>query len=208
MEEQEVAMYKRQVRLQKIVCLFALIAGVAVFAYALGFATDLYDAFYEAVSMKTFKSKIPGGELLYLIQPFNSQLLVAGLGLILLAAFLFITSTHSRRRYYIGNYVATGLYTVAAVGVPIWAHMWIEAYKAYFLTNVDFAAFKEYAERKKSLYTESTFWFDAHYVVFAVLILAAVLLVANAIWKVSLMKQEAKLLANGETAKKDIAAAA
>lgn len=201
-------MYKRQVSLQKIVCLFALIAGVAVFAYALGFATDLYDAFYEAVSMKTFKSKIPGGELLYLIQPFNSQLLVAGLGMILLAALLFITSTHSRRRYYIGNYISTGLYAVAAVAVTVWSHGWIEAYKAYFLTHVDFAAFKEYAERKKSLYTESTFWFDAHYVVFAVLILAAVLLVANAIWKVSLMKQEAKLLQNGEAAKKDITAAA
>lgn len=201
-------MYKRQVSLQKIVCLFALIAGVAVFAYALGFATDLYDAFYEAVSMKTFKSKIPGGELLYLIQPFNGQLLVAGLGMILLAALLFITSTHSRRRYYIGNYISTGLYAVASVAVTVWSHMWIEAYKAYFLTHVDFAAFKEYAERKKSLYTESTFWFDAHYVVFAVLILAAVLLVANAIWKVSLMKQEAKLLQNGEAAKKDITAAA
>lgn len=204
MEEQEVAMYKRQVKLQKLVCLFALIAGVAVFAYALGFATDLYDAFYEAVSMKTFKSKVPGGELLYLIQPFNSQLLMAGVGLILLAVLLFITSTHTRRRYYIGNYVSTGLYAVAAVAVPVWAHMWIEAYKAYFLTNVDFAAFKEYAEKRNSLYTESTFWFDAHYVVFAVLILAAVLLVANAIWKVSLMKQEAKLLQNGEDTKKDV----
>lgn len=205
MEEQEVTMYKRQVKLQKLICLFALIAGVAVFAYALGFATDLYDAFYEAVSAKTLKSRIPGGELLYLIQPFNSQLLMVGVGMILLAVLLFITSTQSRRRYYIGNYVSTGLYAVAAVAATVWAHMWIEAYKAYFLTHVDFAVFKEYAEKRNSLYTESTFWFDAHYVVFAVLILAAVLLVANAIWKVSLMKQEAKLLQNGEDTKKDVA---
>lgn len=201
-------MYKRQVRLQKFLCLFALIAGVAVFAYALGFATDLYDAFYEAVNMKTFKSKIPGGELLYLIQPFNSKLLIAGLAMILLGVFLFITSTHTRRRYYIGNYVASGLYAIAAVAISIWGHMWIEAYKAYFLANVDFAVFKEYAERKKSLYTESTFWFDAHYVVFALVILAAVLLVANAIWKISLMRQEAKLLQNGAPTEKDIATAA
>lgn len=201
-------MYKRQVRLQKVLCLFALIAGVAVFAYALGFATDLYDAFYEAVSMKTFKSKIPGGELLYLIQPFNSQLLIGGLSMILLGILLFITNTHIRRRYYIGNYVASGLYAVAAVAISIWGHMWIEAYKVYFLTNVDFQVFKEYAERKKSLYTESTFWFDAHYVVFALVILAAVLLVANAIWKASLMRQEAKLLQNGVATEKDIATAA
>ena len=49
-------------------------------------------------------------------------------------------------------------------------------------------------------YTESTFWFDAHYVVFGVLVLIGVLLVLNACWKVSLMKEEAKIVEEGRRA--------
>ena len=46
-----------------------------------------------------------------------------------------------------------------------------------------------------------TFWFDAHYGVFAVLLIVTVLLVGNALWKRSLMKQERALIAQGEEAK-------
>lgn len=199
-------MYKKQVGLQKILCLFALIAGVVVFAYALGFATDLYDAFFLAENMNA----VAGAEIFYLVQDFNTQLMVAGLGLILLGVLLFITNTHARRRYYISNYIATGAYVVAAVAASVWGHMWIEAYKAYYLTVVDFTALDQWADMMKTLKMtpESTFWFDAHYAAFAVALLAAALLVVNVIWKVSLMKQEAKLLAEGETSQKDIAAAA
>ena len=45
-----------------------------------------------------------------------------------------------------------------------------------------------------TLYTESTFWFDLHYFVFALLIIVAALLVANAVWKTKLMKEEQQLL--------------
>ena len=46
----------------------------------------------------------------------------------------------------------------------------------------------------KTLYTESTFWFDVHYVLFGILILTAAGMVGNLFWKVSLMKQEDALL--------------
>ena len=48
-----------------------------------------------------------------------------------------------------------------------------------------------------TLYTESTFWFDVHYLVFGLMLLVSALLVANAIWKVNLMKDEAKLVEEG-----------
>ena len=60
---------------------------------------------------------------------------------------------------------------------------------------MDFAALKEHSTIFKSAYTESTFWFDVHYLIFALVILVAVLLIANVCWKISLMKQEAALLA-------------
>ncbi len=51
-----------------------------------------------------------------------------------------------------------------------------------------------------SVYTESTFWFDVHYFVFGILLLAAVLLILNTIWKISLMKRERNALAAGKAA--------
>ena len=124
----------------------------------------------------------------------------AGVGLILLSCLLFLTNTHSRRKYYVGNYVSIALQTVANVAVAIWAHNQIVMYRAQFL-QIDFEALAKHAKRWKTLYTESTFWFDAHYAVFAVLLVVTVLLVANGIWKYSLMKQERALIKAGEEAR-------
>lgn len=178
----------------------ALIASALVFVYSLGMVTDIYDSLYTA------KGYVTGAEIFDAIQPFNNQLMLAGLGLIILSVGLFITNTHVRRRYYIGNYVATAIWSVAAVAVAAWGHIQVEAFKHQFLTTVDFAELKDYAERFKTLYTESTFWFDAHYVVLGVLLLTAIILVANVVWKIKLMKQEADLLA-GSAAKTQSSAA-
>ena len=50
-------------------------------------------------------------------------------------------------------------------------------------------------------YTESTFWFDIHYLIFGISICSAILLVANAVWKMQLMKEEKALLSTGREAK-------
>ena len=137
---------------------------------------------------------VAGARIFYDIQPFNKALMWAGIGLLLLSFGLYITNTHVRRRYYIGNYCATALWSVAAVVVSVWAHGQVEYFKSVFLTTVDFPALAEYAEMYNSHYTESTFWFDLHYAVLGLLLLAVVILVANVFWKISLMKQEAALL--------------
>ena len=119
--------------------------------------------------------------------------------LILLGCLLFVTNTHSRRKYYIGNYVSIGLFAAASVYITIFGHSYIEIFKAQFL-QVDFAALKEHAEMWGTLYTESTFWFDIHYAVFGLMLLVSVLLIANAVWKVLLMKEESKLIEEGRRA--------
>lgn len=194
-------MYKKQVKLQKPFCLLALIASVLVFAYSLGLATDLYDSMYTA------RGAVTGAEIFDDIQPFNHQLLLAGLGLIILSLGLFLTSTHVRRRYYIGNYLAVALWSVAAIAVTAWSHVQVEAFKHQFLTQVNFAELKAHTEAFKTLYTESTFWFDVHYLVMAVVLLTVAILVGNIFWKLSLMKQEAALLAGPGAAQTDGAAA-
>jgi len=203
-------MYKKQMSLQKIFCYLVIIMSAAIFVYSLGIMTDLYDTLYSTMNVKTDltglpdqivytirDTDVPGAEIYYNMQAFNQNFLFVSIVLLLLSVLLLVTNTHTRRRYYIGNYVASGLYAVAAVGVSVWAHGQIETYKAEFL-KLDFSALKEYSELFNSAYTESTFWFDAHYLLFALLLLAAGLLLANAVWKTNLMKQEAALLNKGK----------
>lgn len=188
-------MYKKQMSAQKILCFLALGVSAAIFVYSLGIITDLYDSLYMTMRNPNdlTQTSVPGSIVYYTMQGFNQNLLMAGIGLILLAVLLFLTQTHARRRYYVGNYVSTGLWSAAAVGISVWGHIQIEYYKAQFL-QIDFKALREHADMWKTLYTESTFWFDLHYFLFGLLLLTAAALVANAVWKVQLMKGEEALL--------------
>ena len=194
-------MYKKQMIAQKVLCLLAVIVSVVVFLYALGIMTDRYDSLYSTMRNPNdlTQTSVPGSIVYYNMQEFNRVFLVYSIGLILLAVLLFVTNTHTRRRYYIGNYFATGVYVAAGVALSVFAHSYIEIFKGQFL-QLDFAALKEHAELWGTLYTESTFWFDAHYGVFGLVILVCVLLAANALWKASLMRQEAKLVEEGRRA--------
>lgn len=193
-----VIMYKKQLTVQRILCLAAIIVSAIVFIYALGIMTDLYDALYDTMRNPSdvFQTDVSGSIVYYNMQEFNKVFLNYSIVLLVLGALLFITNTHSRRRYYIGNYCAIGLFAAASVYLAVFAHSYIEIFKGQFL-QIDFAALKEHADMWGTLYTESTFWFDVHYFVFALLLIVAVLLVVNAVWKFRLMKEEEQLLEEG-----------
>ena len=167
-------MYKKQMTLQRYLCLAALIISAVVFIYSLGIMTDLYDSLYG--TYRRGKTTISGAEVYMDMQGFNKLFLRGSIGLILLSVLLFVTSTHSRRRYYVGNYAAVGLFSAASIAFTVWAHGQIEAFKAQFLT-IDFAKLLTHATSRKTLYTESTFWFDIHYLVFGLLLVGVVLLI-------------------------------
>ena len=194
-------MYKKQMKCQKAVCLLCMISSVIVFLYALGIMTDLYDSLYSTMMNPAdlTQTTVPGSIVYYNMQEFNSVFLKYSIGLILLACLLYITNTHIRRKYYIGNYIAAALFVIANVNIAIWAHQYIEIFKAQFL-NVDFEALKKHAELWKTTYTESTFWFDIHAAVFAIALIASAALIGVVFWKVSLMKEEQKLIEAGRKA--------
>ena len=192
-------MYKKQMTLQRIICILMLVASAVVFLYSLGLMTDLYDMLYTMIPYPDDPEsvKVAGAMIYYDMQDFNKTLLRVSIGLILLSCVLFITNTHSRRKYYVGNYAAVGLNAVAHVAAAVWANGQIAAYKTQYLTTVDF----EMLERRLSragTYTDSTFWFDARWGVFALSLLVAALLILNAIWKMKLMKEEKKLIEAGK----------
>ena len=191
-------MYKKQMTAQKFLCMAAIIVSAIFFLYTLGIMTDLYDSLYDTMRNPNdlTQTDVPGSIIYYAMQAFNRTLLILSIVQILLGVLLYLTNTHCRSRYYIGNYVATGLFAAGAIYNSVYAHINIETAKAMFL-QVDFAALKEHAEMWGTLYTESTFWFDIHYLVFGLLLLVSILLAANVFWKVNLMKDEAKLVEEG-----------
>ena len=200
-------MYKKQLKIQKIVCLFALVVAVILFLYTLGIMTDLYDSLYSTLRIrvvedaesatgytKTASERSVAGALVYFnMQEFNKAFVNYSLVYIVLAALLFVTNTSTRRKYYISNYISIGLVAAASLYIPIYTHPYIEIFKAQWL-NVDFAALKEYSQTYGTLYTESTLWFDLHYFVFALMVLVAVAMVAMCVWKIILMREERKLI--------------
>ena len=190
-------MYKKQMVFQKLVCFLAVIVAALTFAYSLGLVTDLYDGLYWT------NNKVDGAEIFYNIQDFNKQLTYVGIALLLLSALLFLTQTHARRKYYIGNYCATGLFAAGAVATAGWS--WVNllgpsGFKYQFLNNLDFEAYLKRATKYKQTYIDSTFWFDIQLVLGILLIITAVLLVVNLCMKITVMRRESALIAEGASA--------
>lgn len=193
-------MYKKQLQFQKIICLLCVIAAAVTFVYSLGIITDIYDGLYLATDPKkpTVDGRVAGSTIYYQMQPFNSQFVNISLCLILLAALLFVMNTHIRRKYYIGNYISIGLYSVSTIAAVIWSHIKITAFKIQYLTTVDFEALKELCDMKNKPFIKSTLMLDLHYVVAALAVISVIGLVGNMIWKIVMMRAEQKLIIAGK----------
>lgn len=195
-------MYKKQLRFQKIICLLCLIAAAVTFVYSLGILTDIYDGLYLATDPKkpTDDGRVAGSTIYYQMQTFNSQFVNFSLVLILLGALLFVMNTHIRRKYYIGNYISIGLYSVASVACVVWSHLQITAFRFQYLNTVDFEALKELCEMKNKPFIKSTFMLDLHYAVAALVLVCVAGLVYNMVWKIRMMREEDALIKAGEEA--------
>lgn len=188
-------MYKKQLTFQRIVCFAALVVGALFFVYSLGILTDLFDMLYNQIPNPNNldSEKVKGARIYYSMQPFNRTLLRASIGMIVLSCLLFLTNTHSRRKYYVGNAVATAINAAAEAAMAIWCHIQVNAFKVEYLSTVDFENLQKRLSRYGT-FTDSTFWFDIHYLVCILAVCAAVLLIVNFVWKKKLMRGEQELL--------------
>ncbi len=184
---------KAQMKFQKIVCLVCLIASALTFIYGLGICTDLQSFLYY-VAKENGKPKVEGANIYYDIQPFNREFVNGAIVSILISVTLFITMTNSRRKYYVSNYVSGLAVVVYNIYLYIKSIPTCMAFRAQYVDGVDWEQAVYYADLYSLTYTDSTFWFDAIYIAFAVMMVALALLVANFIWKILLIKHENKLL--------------
>ncbi len=195
-------MYKKQLKIQKFICLLCVIAAALTFVYALGMITDIQEALRSTMRnpLKPTQTKVEGSWIYYDMQPFNKQFVDLALVPILLACLLYITNTHSRRKYYVTNFLAVGAYSAATIGICLWAHKQIEAFAVQYMTTINFEQLEEYAAFMGTPYLDNTNMLDLHRWVFAIAAFSVVVLVANTVWKVILMHSEKKLLEAEEVA--------
>lgn len=200
-------MYKKQMTFQRIVCLALLAACALVFIYSLGLMTDMHNGIYLTYRNGPRKGDtFAGTEIYEQMQPFNKSLTVVSIVLILVSLLNFIMGTSSRRKYYIGNYVSVALSTICNVAATVWSMSELMKYRNDYLTKINWPKFdpatgewsnarlKEMIENKGGVCSDSTFWFDAGYVVFGLLMLFTVLLIVNMILKIMVMNSEKRLI--------------
>lgn len=190
-------MYKKQMLVQRIICYVVLAAAALVFIYSLGLVTDLHFNNFAYYAEDPNYPKFEGAQIYNEIQPFNSQLTAAGIVLILSSVLLFAFGTHSRRRYYIGNYITVALNAVLSVGVAIFGIVNVIKYREMYF-QIDFEAFEMWQGILNKPNTLSTFWFDIGFYVFGFVILATLLSLCSLAFKVYVMRGEKKLLAGSE----------
>ena len=193
-------MYKKQLKIQKLICLLCIIAAAVTFVYSLGMITDIQEALRGTMRnpMKPTQTKVEGSWIYYDMQPFNKQFVNSAIVPILLACLLYITNTHSRRKYYFTNYLAVGAYSAYTIYLGLWAHGEIQKFAVQYMTTINFEELKEYAEFMGTPYLDNTNMLDLHRVVLVCAIASVVALVGSMIWKIILMRSEKKLLAAGE----------
>lgn len=211
---------KAQMKFQKWMCLIMIIVGALGLLYSFFYLSGSMAQLGQAINPNTPRSSTfvaregYNDALLFdQIQPFNTIMMYCGIAMVLLAVLLYITACNKRRNYYVSNYVATGLCAGGNIGMSLFLMIMNASWRGKFM-NVDFESWAEYNEGVRIatggsdtieiFYGDSPAWFDVGFAVYAIIIVASLILILNLVWKIMLMKGEKRLLkssmvAGGET---------
>ena len=182
-------MFKPQMKFQKILFIALLILSGATFIYSLGIMTDMY-GLYQTQAL----GGVPGSQIFYDMQGYNHNMVLISIALVLVSCLPFITASNTRRKYYIGNTVATYAQAVAFAGAAVYLIINILKFRNQFLTTVDFTFYKTASETMNFMYSDSTAYFTLGLILAVLLIAGAAAAVYNLTWKNKLVKQEDAIL--------------
>lgn len=208
---------KTQMRFQKILMLVSLVVAALTFVFALFFLTGSLGeaAHYITIQGAVTTDKINATEFVDASQGYVKTLVTLAIVFIVLAAVLFITACHSRRKYYITNYIAIGAFVAFALAMVIYIFIMVSRSMDLFLNGIAWEAgtnggfnVAEQGIADYPMNRADTYPFIIGYVVAVIVLVNAALLVLSTVWKTLLMKGEKKLLAIGapdESATEEVA---
>ncbi len=185
--------------------LVSLVIAALTFVFAMAFLTGSMGevAYYLEVTGSTTVDRINCREFVDASQNFVSTLEILSIVFILLAAFLFVTASNSRRNYYITNYIAVGLFSAFAVAIGVYTLFSVIQIQNLFYNGIAWEAGTNngfnVADNPiiEHPLTRSSASFALGYALFVIVILDAAAIVLSTVWKIKLMKGEKKLLEQG-----------
>lgn len=197
-------MLQKQMKFQKIVVLLLVILCVALFVYSLGIMTSPYQTLQTAIDPDLDMddpSQFADAVLFIEMQEYSGLFISFSITIFIISLSLFFSNMQKRRKYYISNFVVTGVVSAVNFAFSIWALINIASYDAKYRA-IDFVALEQhYITQNFGPFTQPFFWWaSVGYVLVVALVLATVALIFNLIWKLSLMKEEEQLLSNNAVA--------
>ena len=126
---------------------------------------------------------------------FVDKLMTVAIVDIVAALILYVFNTHKRRKYYVGNYVATAIFSGFNVGASVWMFVKLAEYHNKFVA-MNHEVIKDFCEQyaRDYNYNGAILSFSLGYVLAVLMIVAAVAVALNLVWKLTLEKRENKLL--------------
>lgn len=194
---------KTQMRFQKILMFVSLAVAALTFVFGLAFLTGSlgrathYIDHIGAVEFDLINAK----EFVTVSQSMTGTLITLGVVFIVLAALLFVTSCHSRRKYYITNYIAIGLFVAFALAMFVYILITVITVSDLFLNGI---AWEEGTNGYYNVATQfipeypiertDTITFTLGYIMAVLVFIDAAFVTLSTVWKVLLMKGEKRLL--------------
>ena len=191
---------KTQIKFQKILSLLTLIVAAIAFVYSLCFFSgNLSDLmWYKGVDQSDMFNG--ADNFIYLAQGMINSMVYMCVVYFVVIAFIYITSTNSRRNYYITNYIMVGIVVAYALMIAIYGAIMLAMLMSSFY-GMDWAALNEYYEINEPIgapeVSQSPVIFIIGMIVYVIVLINAVALIYNLIWKIKLMKGEKELLSKG-----------
>ena len=184
-------------RFQKTLCLLTLIMSAITIVYAFGFITggmatvgDIFDYrndYFNAANVFNFGQQV------------NDIILNLGIVFLCLVALMYIFACQKRRNYYITNYIAIGVSALYMVVFAVVGIILVVQTQVMFISEVDWETFYggNISLDRFAHTGDSQVMFYIGYVVYFLVILNALALGYNLLWKIKLMKGEKALLEAG-----------
>lgn len=184
-------------RFQKTLCLLTLIMSAITIVYAFAFITggmatvgDIFDYrndYFNAANVFNFGQQV------------NDIILNLGIVFLCLVALMYIFACQKRRNYYITNYIAIGVSALYMVVFAVVGIILVVQTQVMFISEVDWETFYggNISLDRFAHTGDSQVMFYIGYVVYFLVILNALALGYNLLWKIKLMKGEKALLEAG-----------
>ena len=183
---------KTQMRFQKILMLVTLIVAALSFVYALAFCSGTVYQYGTLYLQSSGKERVPGAADLFLVSQYDNGILITlSIVFIVVTVLHYIAASQKRRKYYVTNYVATGIVVLYQIVFAILLIVYVSEVFSLF-NAIDRVAAEEAYLRDDFKY--STINFIMGYVLVGVVVVNAVALILNLVWKIKLMQGEKKLL--------------